>query len=444
MGRKLHFVTVSYFDDNFGDMAIQVCFQALLEAALSNSRVTKDEYTITAMHLKQVDIQLLEKSDAIFFAGGWLFGSSYLGFSEHLKAIVDIAERCSIPVIFSSMGLNNMDDAEAGAAAITQILQKECVKAVSVRENLALFRELSAGTGLDIRQVADPAVWAKYVYGMEHAAPGDAFGINIVRGGLFIANGREWKLKDEMHYVSGLFKFASDADYKIKLYTNGSLDDNKTLRYFAEESGANDSQYTLPQTTSDVVRAISGCSSIAAIRLHSAIIAYSFGIPTVALEWNDKLPHFYEAIGHPERLLPAGDWRPEVAFELLQRAGGAPRFDHKYESYLMSTYLFIYRALCEQVLKIGSGLSPAFTFGEVADAISNYALRSNFDEIDLRLKMEKAERAHFRMFVNERERQKQIKDLGRRLDAQQRELELRLSSRVMRRLKLVGRGVPRN
>lgn len=46
-----------------------------------------------------------------------------------------------------------------------------------------------------------------------------------------------------------------------------------------------------------LVRAISGFDAVAAIRLHSAILCYSFGIPAVNLLWNQKVKLFYQDIG---------------------------------------------------------------------------------------------------------------------------------------------------
>lgn len=415
MATRLRFVTVSYVDDNFGDNLIRISFHGLLDVALADHGLTPDEYEVVSMPLKRVDEELLGTADAILFAGGGLFGLSYLNFFEHVERITAVADRRGIPVIFSSMGLNNMSADEGDLGAIAQILTRGCVKALAVRENLELFQQTVKGLSFEARQVADPAVWTKYVYGMTDIVPAGTFGINVVRSGLFVANQRKWGLTAEMGYLAGLMDQAEAAGLDARLYTNGSLDDNKTLRFFAREYAVPDDRVVLPQTTREVVEAVASHSAIAAIRMHSAIIAYSFGIPTVALEWNDKLPHFYEAIGHPERVIPFGDWSADTAFAKLRRAGVAPESNPGYEDYLMSTYTYIRDAVGEHVLTSRQDDARGYDFAAVADALVRRSHLVDEDEFDLRVKMGKAERAYLGRFIAIREKDKRIRDLTKEI-----------------------------
>lgn len=467
MSRRLRIVIVSYIDDNFGDNLIRTSFEALLDVALANHGLTHDDYETSRMALKNVDEDLLAGADAIYFAGGGLFGLSYLNFFDHLERITAIAEHHEVPVIFSSMGLNNMGAEDGRVDAISDILKKSCVRALSVRENLPLFEKVVTGAPFEAQQVADPAVWTKYVYGLTDVVPDGALGINVVRGGLFAANQRRWGLTAEMNYLLGLLQTAQAADWRTRLYTNGSLDDNNTLRFFAREHDVVSDQVILPQTTREVVEAIASCSAIASIRMHSSIIAYSFDIPTIALAWNDKLPHFYEAIGHPDRVIPFGEWSPERSFQALQRAGLAPERGPGYQEYLMSTYRYIHGTVGDHVLKNHTGGTAAYEFSTVADALVRRSHRIDEDEFDLRVKMGKVERAYLQRFISIREKDKKIASLAKRAaklseksDAseksvrearaeiaaleervreQQRQLDARLTRRVVRRVQRISR-----
>src|SRR5699024_6122678 len=152
-----------------------------------------------------------------------------------------------------------------------------------------------------------------------------------------------------------------------------------------------------PQTTREVVQAIATRSKIASIRMHSSIISYSFGIPTVALEWNDKLPHFYEAIGHPERVLPFDKWDAEQTFQILDQASSAPEADPESPAYLMSTYAYIHEALGAHVLNSTAG-ARKYDFQSVADSLVARSRILDTDEFDLRRKLGKAERAYLKQF----------------------------------------------
>lgn len=466
MKRPLRIVIVSYVDDNFGDNLIRITFQALLEVALENHGLASDDFETIPMSLKHVDEDLLRTADAIFFAGGGLFGLSYLNFFEHLNEITTIADQLGVPVVFSSMGLNNMSADGGNVDAIAKILRRKCVRAIAVRENLPLFEELVTGLPFDVRQIADPAVWTKYVYGMTEITPNQTIGINVVRGGLFAANDKDWGLSAELRYLTQLSELARGDNQRAQFYTNGSLDDNRTLRFFAREQGLTPDQVVLPQTTREVVEAVASHSAIASIRMHSSIIAYSFGIPTIALGWNDKLPHFYEAIGHADRVVPFGEWTGERAYALLRGAGTAPEQDSGYQEYLMSVYTYIHAAVGEHVLAATATAPPVHDFTSVADHLRRRSKLIDEDEHDLRLKLGKAERAYLGNFITIRSNQTKLSELSREVERltaqidsssaqaeklqrqvstlqaqtrkQQKELEMRLSTRMVRRLRRIG------
>jgi polysaccharide pyruvyl transferase WcaK-like protein len=53
------------------------------------------------------------------------------------------------------------------------------------------------------------------------------------------------------------------------------------------------------------VNLIASFGSLISYRLHSHIIACSLDIPTVAIQWDRKVPFFFEKIGCPRRCLTA-------------------------------------------------------------------------------------------------------------------------------------------
>ena len=154
---------VSFFDDNFGDNLIRISFESILKVVLKNLKV--DNYEINKMHLKSVNHELICNSDVIFFAGGGLFGLSYLNFFDYLNEITELADEHNIPVIFSSMGINNMSATKETEQLLINVLKRKCIKAVSVRENLKLFKKYAGkNSHLVIEEACDPAVWSKYIY----------------------------------------------------------------------------------------------------------------------------------------------------------------------------------------------------------------------------------------------------------------------------------------
>ena len=432
---------VSFIDDNFGDNLIKICFEALLKVALENHGIK--EYEITQMSLKKIDRDLVKDSDFIFFAGGGLFGLSYLNFFDYINEIALIAEEGEIPVIFSSLGINNMDATEDAEQLLKNILKKKCIKAISVRENFELFQEYSKDCSFEIESACDPAVWTKYVYGMENASRENVVGINVVRGGLFKDNKKNWRLTDELNYLYELKSLLDESGIEYTFYTNGSLLDNNTLRYFARKYSIPASRIDYVQTTRELVEAVSRFNAIAAFRMHTSIIAYSFNIPSIAMIWNDKIPFFYQQIGHPDRALEPEVWSGEMVFERLQAIRNDTDFNEdKYKEYLMSLYVYLYRTISKHILGESQTSSHSmFTFEEVARQLVKKSVTIDEDEHDLRFKLDKAERQYLNRFVQLRKKDKELQALKaeisslKKKDEELDRLNNLLAIRFFRRLK---------
>lgn len=261
---------ISFVDDNFGDNLIRICFESLLKVVLLNHGLTEADYFISRMNLKSIEKESVIHSDLIFFAGGGLFGLSYLNFFDYLKQIMELAEERDIPVIFSSIGMNNMDAEEEGEKALEDFFEYSCIKAVAVRDHAELFKRYTKSRSFNIEEVCDPAVWTKYVYNIRPAADKKSrlIGINVVRGGLFKDNGRDWKLADELKFLKRLSELLDEAGFEYRFYTNGSILDNNALHYFVREYGIEEEKCIFPHTTREVVSAVSTFDAAVTFRMH--------------------------------------------------------------------------------------------------------------------------------------------------------------------------------
>lgn len=406
----MNILIVSYYDDNYGDMLIRICFSGLLETVLGNLGFSQEQYRIHPMSLKGIDEDAVRSCDLIFFAGGGLFGLSYLDFFRYVDRITEIAEECSIPVVFSSTGVNNMDAREEKEGQLVALLQRSCIRAISVRENPALFQSFCDREDLVPRQVCDPAVWTRFLY---HIEPEKSLpehrpliGINVVRGGLFRDNGYAWGLWDEMRYLEELRRILDEAGMDYRLYTNGSLLDNNTLRYYAKLKKVPEEKLVYHQTTRELVHTISGFDAVFSIRLHSSIISYSFGIPCLNLVWNDKIPHFYHAIGYPENAVRLEEWDAPSLFQKMQVLLRAP-YSAPDQAYMMSLYTFLYDTLKKLT---GTTHAPACcTFPQVLHALKGQEITEQEDLTDLYRKVTGAERKYLALFSANKKTEKELK-----------------------------------
>ena len=408
---KRNILIVSYIDDNYGDILIRICFEQLLRIVLKNLDIGEDAFRISRMSIKDVDDALVCSADLIAFSGGGLFGLSYLGFYEGVNRIITLADEHHIPVVLSSMGFNNMDANEDNEYLIRQLFQKKCIKALSVRENLPLFRRYAGDADFEICQVCDPAVWTKYVYASRLPQPsrqGELIGINVVRGGLFKDNDIRWNLGDELRYLDELRRELDRRGLRCLFYTNGSFLDDNTLHYFADQYDIPDECLVFPMTTTEWVGTVAQFDRVASIRMHSSIVSYALSIPSVNLIWNKKIPFFYENIGYPERAVDVTQWNGSAVFEMLEQIKDRPYPLN--EEYLMSLYRYLYRVM-GKLLPTQTTEADLFDFATVTRELCGMTVPETEDSDNLRFKLNKGERQYLLRFKELREQESELKQL---------------------------------
>ena len=399
-------LTISFFDDNFGDMLIRICFDRLVRVALKNLGIDEAAFTIDNMHIKEIDAARVCGADLILFSGGAMFGINNLGTFEALDTVTAIAEENNIPVVFSSMGINHIHTDPESAAGLNAVLRRRCVRAMSVRENAELFAPFAEGCSFTVQTVCDPAVWTRYVYRREigevRAEKKETLvGLNVVRGGLFKANFKEWSLRDEEEYFRTLTALLKENGIAYRLFANGSVLDCNSLQHIADLLEIPGDKVILPDTTRELVRTIAGFDAVAAIRMHAGIISYALDTPSTNLVWNEKIPQFYRSIGYPERAVDPDDdaYRTSAAddggssaaalaekscrliVEMLADSGY-----HADEAYMMTVYRFLHASLGEILKKHGE----CYDFKTVSHLMSLQESGAEDDVTDYRTKLKRS------------------------------------------------------
>ncbi len=405
-------LTVSFFDDNFGDMLIRICFDRLVRTALKNLGVDECDYSIDNMHIKEIDEEKISAADLILFSGGAMFGFNNLGSFDAIDRITALAEEKNTPVVFCSLGINNMHANEESGARLNEILRRTCVRAMSVRESAEVFTPFSEGCSFDIVSVCDPAVWAKHIYRSEvqevrSAKQGRIVGLNVVRGGLFKANGIKWTLDDEGEFFQKLIELYDREGIDYRFFTNGSVLDNNSMGYIAKHIGVPVDKVITPDSTREVVRAIAGFDAVIAIRMHSAIISYALDVPSIDMVWNEKIPYFYQNTGYPDRALAFEYCTPEVVLRMTQELLDDSGF-HADESYLMTLYDYLYTTL-GAILK--KPADSRYDFAEVSHLMSMQESGIADDVTDYRTKLSRSQYCYRALFDADIERRRQIKSL---------------------------------
>ncbi len=402
-------LVVGFFDDNYGDMLIRICFEQLLKTALHNLKIT--DYVIDEMPLKEINKEKVSSADIIMFPGGGLFGISYLDFTQYLEEITSIAEKNNIPVVFSSVGVNNMSYTDTDYDTMKRILQRKNIKYISVRENKDFFKNYVPKSKIkDIDLVCDPGVWTKYVYHLKKDNKKKCVGINVVRGGLFKANDKTWTMDDQFKYLNTIKEILDSKKLDYVFYTNGSFLDNHTLGIYKKECNIPDEKVRIVDTTEDFVNVMSRFDVAFCIRMHSSIVSYALDIPSINIVWNDKLRFFYDNIGYPNRAVELDD----VNKELLESKLDELIKDKDYkadEKYLMSLYDYIYKV----VSNITKSKEKSFNFKQVTEYLEKINVSREEDYKDLIFKVRKAEKKYLTSYDKDKEKNEIIRQRNEKI-----------------------------
>ncbi len=416
---SMRILTVAFFDDNFGDMLIRTCFLQLTKVALKNLNIS--DYELDVMPLKKPNEEQVAAADLVIFAGGGLFGLSYLGFAGFIERILDTADAHRIPVIFSSLGINNMDATEENENRLIQILKRPCIKAISVREHADIFEHYAPGHPYEIRPVCDPVVWAGAIYAADIASvlaekaerKTPVVGLNVVRGGLFKDNGIDWTLTKEEQYLYDLSQRLEEKEIDYRFFTNGSTWDVNTLRHFQKKFQIPREKLIISDNSREVVQAIAGFDAVIAIRMHASIISYALGVPSVNYVWNPKIPELYRKIGYPARAVGAADWTVDGAAMLTDELLAEQDY-HPDPDELMTLYRFLYDVYAANLPS--NDRQPVYDYETVRARLLEMTVPASEDELDLRTKLQRAESRYFTLFNSDDRKKGEIKRLKKDID----------------------------
>ena len=259
---------------------------------------------------KQAGLEALaaEDWDMVVFAGGQLFMD---GLGLYVQTLTESFARRNIPVFFNACGVGP-SWSKIIQARLGRALCLENVKYLSCRDDVdRLNRWCGKPAAVP---AADPALWAAEVYGIRKSAGAETVGLGIMFANS-LPPGRV------LAFWRRLIRCLQRRGTPWKLFTNGAEADmcfaRELLRSLdlAEEACL----CPAPRIPEELVQQTAGFGSIISFRLHSHIIAASLDIPSVALEWDSKLPAFFEKLGRPERCLTI-DTPPEGVLAALVRA----------------------------------------------------------------------------------------------------------------------------
>ena len=265
----------------------------------------------------------LKDVDYIIFAGGGLIKfKQQEKISIAINAAVKVANEYNIPVAYQACGVEGYNDKYFGCKRLIEAINAPNVQYVSTRDDLkTLETKYKKRDDLVTKYAADSAVWAAEMLGIQKKDDAQVIGLGIARGDIFTEYGVKFNEDQLLHLYVDMIKSITRRGIQCKLFCNGFGPDYKFGKKILKVLDLPD-EFLLeqPKDHEQLVEQISNFKGVIALRLHACIISYSLDIPVIGLCWNQKLKHFGDLIGYPERFFQAKDFDSEVIVKAALKA----------------------------------------------------------------------------------------------------------------------------
>lgn len=263
----------------------------------------------------------LKGVDFIVIDGAGLLEYSYNEYQWPLLLISEYAERHNLNVVYNAIGrAGAFDERDFGSKLLKRALQSPAVKYISARDNPEAV-QACAGGAHKVKLLADAAFWMKEAYDIPDRHDRKKIGIGIIRGNSLEGYGVDFGSEDWVDLFSRIAYELQERGYEFQFFTNGLPADivlgRKILRKLKLPK-----QYLVTRPVSDgpLVDTINSYRGIITCRMHSSIAAFTMGVPSVILSWNDKVEKLMEIIGYPERAIKRDQFDAKYIVDKLEQS----------------------------------------------------------------------------------------------------------------------------
>ncbi|MEO0931903.1 MAG: polysaccharide pyruvyl transferase family protein, partial [Pseudomonadota bacterium] len=287
--------------------------------AVQRRRVWAPHY---AKNIKQVD--------AVAIGGGNLLSDMDLNFPTKIAAALTAASAHDLPVAFYACGMGGNWSRE-GSRRMRRALERWPPQAVFLRDTASKDRWdslLAPAAGREATVVRDPGLLAAEVWPRQSGSMNTSDGAPIIGIGIMSSVAIRYHAEAGTNAQSlgrwylELAKLLDRAGAKLRIFTNGAPEDIAAAEAIRQElAGIGPGlQIARPHSPAELAGIVSGCDAVVAFRMHAVIAAYSYGVPALALSWDDKLTSFMQSVKRDDWLRDIAATPPALAAELLLQA----------------------------------------------------------------------------------------------------------------------------
>jgi polysaccharide pyruvyl transferase WcaK-like protein len=248
----------------------------------------------------------LANADAAVFGGGQLIQDGDLNFPLKLSAAGAEVRRRGIPGAIFAVGAAPSKSAR-GRALFEAFFRDTNIVHAAARDEAS--RDALRTLGCEAGLCRDPGLLAAQIWPVQPRArkARPRIGLGITHP-VVLSHHASRKLHHTTDSALALYETMATrlaaAGNEVVCFTNGASEDEALLRKLGARAAIRSAAIEIAPRANrprELAKRIANCDALIAHRLHAAIVAYSYRVPSIGLRWDDKLLGFFDSIGYSGR-----------------------------------------------------------------------------------------------------------------------------------------------
>ena len=265
-----------------------------------------------------------------------------LNFAPYYKELMQEAEKQNIPVFINCAGIESKYNAkDRRCRMFCDVLSMDILKIATTRDDIETLKQMIHNKKTEVAKIADIGVWSSETFDISREKS-DTIGLGIITPERFVEFHRNITPKQYEEEWLQIIKTLDLQGKKWEIFNNGDDCDREYAEALCLKAGYSPEQKVkTPTTPEELVKVISSYQGIVTSRLHSCIVAYSLGIPFVAIIWNNKLQYFAENIGYRNRIIDSEDFNSQEVLKKFEEAITVGYNEKEREEYRATSIVYI-------------------------------------------------------------------------------------------------------
>ena len=279
---------------------------------------------VRSKEFKTMYCEVIKSSDIVLIGGGQIFLDNELNFPVKIRALSKILNTFGISHAFVCCGVSGRMSF-IGATIFKKVLTNRHVKSLIVRDLLSLKNAKNILEYETPVFLIDPAIITSNVYSVRGSVGESTvkkIGMNIMDFET-LSKCFGYRVEKDAFYdiwVDLVHRFVEDG-FTVVLHTNGASEDNYALSTVRKRIGQLSNVITMiPKSPKDLADIIASVNVLIAYRLHANIMAFSLGIPSVGVVWDEKVSEFSAISGRQDFYIREKEMNVNIFYEYAHRA----------------------------------------------------------------------------------------------------------------------------